>query len=88
MKTNKRGKRTRRDTEVPVNPLPASNLGDMNQMEPTELTEQATWQPYKSSTAHAESPGHLDEQGLRDQDDLTAPRKRHGHKYDTTDKDE
>lgn len=75
-------------TEVPVNPLPAPNPGEMNQMEPTETAEQSTWQPYRASTAHAEPPGHLDEDGLKDQDDIGRPRKRQGDEYEVTDKDE
>ena len=73
-------RRRNNDTDmanVPANPLPAPNLGDANLVEPTDYAAQATWQTYRSSTAHGEPPGHLDRRGVRklDQTGRTARRR-------------
>jgi hypothetical protein len=92
MKHNKSADQSRKqkpgDLGVPADPLPAPNLGEMNQVQPTEFAEQATWQPYESSTAHGEPPGHIDRDShLRDQTHH-GPSKRHGDKFPTADQDQ
>jgi hypothetical protein len=78
--------------DVPTNPIAAPQTGDANLPEPTDVAEQATWQPYRSTTAHAEPSGHLDDRGVRTQDavDNEQPRQQsnHGALRDSPDKDE
>jgi hypothetical protein len=53
------------DPDVPVNPLPNPNLGDVNQPSPVSRSQEASWRPYDGSTGQPEAEGELDEEGRR-----------------------
>lgn len=85
------GKQPGTDQGIPTNPVQSPKIGDENMVEPPQQAEDATWQTYRSSTAHAEPPGQLDRRGIREQSSgrlkrpARAPSRR---RRESTDKDE